>query len=172
MPRTTKRARRLSHVDSQGRATMVDVSAKPSTLREARAEARVWIGRDLARRLRDNGSLTKGPVLETARLAGIMASKNTALLIPLCHPLPLDGIEVTATVVGEHVLIETRARTRAATGVEMEALTAASVAALTVYDMCKAVRKDLVIGPVRLLEKSGGRSGHWRRPGASRARKD
>jgi cyclic pyranopterin phosphate synthase len=171
IPPRTRSERRLSHVDSTGRATMVDVSGKPSTLREARAEAWVWLGRALARRLRDNDSLAKGPVLETARLAGIMACKNTALLIPLCHPLPLDGIEVTATLSGEHVRIETQARTRAATGVEMEALTAASVAALTVYDMCKAVRKDLVIGPIRLLEKIGGRSGHWRRQGASRARK-
>jgi cyclic pyranopterin phosphate synthase len=110
-------------------------------------------------------------VLETARLAGIQGAKQTANLIPLCHSLPLDVVEVHATIVGDRVLIETMARARAATGVEMEALTAASVAALTVYDMCKAASKNIVIGPIRLLEKFGGRSGHLLRKGASRARK-
>ena len=124
-----------------------------------------------AARLRRTGAPAKGNVLETARLAGIQGAKQTASLIPLCHPLPLDVVEVHATIVGNRVLIETMARARAATGVEMEALTAASVAALTVYDMCKAASKDIVIGPIRLLEKSGGRSGHFLRKGASRARK-
>jgi cyclic pyranopterin phosphate synthase len=157
----------LSHLDKAGRARMVDVTAKLPTARLARAEAVVILGRTLAARLRRTGALAKGNVLETARLAGIQGAKQTANLIPLCHPLPLDVVEVHATIVGDRVLIETMARARAATGVEMEALTAASVAALTVYDMCKAASKDIVIGPIRLLEKSGGRSGHFLRKGAS-----
>jgi cyclic pyranopterin phosphate synthase len=156
----------LSHVDKAGRARMVDVTAKIPTARLARAEAVVILGRALAARLRRTGALSKGNVLETARLAGIQGAKQTAN-----HPLPLDVVEIHATIVGDRVLIETMARARAATGVEMEALTAASVAALTVYDMCKAASKDIVIGPIRLLEKSGGRSGHFLRKGASRARK-
>ena len=161
----------LSHLDKAGSARMVDVTAKMPTERLARAEAVVTLGRALVARLRRTGVLSKGNVLETARLAGIQGAKQTANLIPLCHPLPLDVVDIHATIVGDRVLIETMARTRAATGVEMEALTAASVAALTVYDMCKAASKDIVIGPIRLLEKSGGRSGHFLREGASRARK-
>ncbi len=159
----------LSHLNKDGSARMVDVTAKLPTARMARAEAVVILGRALATRLRRTGALSKGNVLDTARLAGIQGAKQTANLIPLCHPLPLDVVEVHATVVGDRVLIETMARTRAATGVEMEALTAASIAALTVYDMCKAASKNIVIGPIRLLEKSGGRSGHFLRKGASRA---
>jgi cyclic pyranopterin phosphate synthase len=154
----------LSHLDKAGSARMVDVTAKMPTERLARAEAVVILGRALAARLRRAGALSKGNVLETARLAGIQGAKQTANLIPLCHPLPLDVVEVHATIVGDRVLIETMARARAA-------LTAASVAALTVYDMCKAASKDIVIGPIRLLEKSGGRSGHFLRKGASRVRK-
>jgi len=156
-----KRSTRLTHLDKAGRARMVDVADKPPTARLARAEASVWLGRGLANLLRRTGSVSKGNVLETARLAGIMGAKQTSQLIPLCHPLALDVVEVDAQVVGDCVVIETLARTRGSTGVEMEALTAASVAALTVYDMCKAASKDLLIGPIRLLEKSGGRSGHW-----------
>jgi cyclic pyranopterin monophosphate synthase len=161
----------LSHLDEAGRARMVDVTAKMPTARMARAEAIVILGRALAAKLRRTGALAKGNVLETARLAGIQGAKQTASLIPLCHSLPLDVVEIRATIAGDRVIIETTARTRAATGVEMEALTAASVAALTVYDMCKAVSKDIVIGPIRLLEKSGGRSGHFLRKGAARGRK-
>ncbi len=161
----------LSHLDKAGSARMVDVTAKLPTARLARAEAVVILGRALAARLRRTGALSKGDVLETARLAGIQGAKQTASLIPLCHPLPLDVVEIRATVGGDRVLIEAMARARAATGVEMEALTAASVAALTVYDMCKAASKDIVIGPIRLLEKSGGRSGHFLRKGASNGRK-
>jgi cyclic pyranopterin phosphate synthase len=161
----------LSHLDKAGNARMVDVTAKLPTARMARAEAVVILGRALAARLRRTGALSKGNVLETARLAGIQGAKQTANLIPLCHPLSLDVVEVNATIVGDHVLIEAMARARAATGVEMEALTAASVAALTVYDMCKAASKDIVVGPIRLLEKSGGRSGHFLRKGAGHARK-
>jgi cyclic pyranopterin phosphate synthase len=137
----------------------------------ARAEATVSLGRALADQLRCTGAVSKGNVLETARLAGIMGAKQTAQLIPLCHPLSLDVVKVQAAVVGDRVVIETLARTRSATGVEMEALTAAAVAALTVYDMCKAASKDIVIGPIRLLEKSGGRSGHWLGKEKSRGRK-
>ena len=110
-------------------------------------------------------------MLETARLAGIMGAKQTAQLVPLCHPLPLDVVAVEATLVGELVIIETLARTRGPTGVEMEAMTAAAVAALTVYDMCKAANKSVVIESVRLLEKSGGRSGHYRAQEPGRGRK-
>jgi len=150
---------------------MVDVTCKSPTARMARAEASVWLGRKLAAQIRRTGAMAKGNVLETARLAGILAAKQTSQLIPLCHPLPLDAVEVRAAVVGERVAIETVARTRAATGVEMEALTAAAVAALTVYDMCKVASKDIVIGPIRLLEKSGGRSGHYLRKDAKHGRK-
>jgi cyclic pyranopterin phosphate synthase len=163
-------ARRLSHLDRAGRARMVDVTAKAPTLRMARARASVHVGRAVARFLRRTGAVTKGNVLETARLAGIQGAKLTAQLIPLCHPLPLDVVEVEATLLGERVRIEAVARTRAATGVEMEAMTAAAVAALTVYDMCKAASKGIVIESVELLEKSGGRSGHWRRQEARRGR--
>ncbi len=149
---------------------MVDVGGKPPTARMARARASVRLGRRLAEQLRRTGAVGKGNVLETARLAGIQGAKQTAHLIPLCHPLPLDVVEVEVTLAGERVHIETLARTRAATGVEMEALTAASVAALTVVDMCKAASKGIVIECVRLLEKSGGRSGHWQAREVSRGR--
>jgi len=164
------KTRKLSHLDESGRAHMVDVTEKIPSARMARAEASVWLGRKVATLLRRTGSVAKGNVLETARLAGIMGAKQTSTLIPMCHPLPLDVVEVKAALVGERVQIETVARTRAATGVEMEALTAATVAALTVYDMCKAASKDLVIGPIRLLEKDGGRSGHWQGKDSRRGR--
>jgi len=150
---------------------MVDVSAKTTSSRMARAEATVQLGRALAERLRRTGTVPKGNVFETARLAGIMAAKRTAQLIPLCHPLVLDVVEVDIALAGDRAIIEAVARTRAATGVEMEALTAASVAALTVYDMCKAVSKGIVLGPIRLLEKSGGRSGWWQAQPNKQARK-
>jgi len=151
----------FSHLDAGGKARMVDVSAKPTSSREARAEATVWVGRVLGRALQSRGTTHKGNVLDTARLAGIMAAKRTSELIPLCHPLPIDGVVLELAVKGERVRIEARVVTRAATGVEMEALTAASIAALTVYDMCKSFTKGLIIESVRLLEKRGGRSGHW-----------
>jgi cyclic pyranopterin phosphate synthase len=162
---------KLSHLDPSGRARMVDVTSKPASARLARAQAKVRLGRALAAQLRRTGRLAKGNVLETARLAGILGAKQTAQLVPLCHPLPLDVVEVEAAITGQHVVIETLARTRAATGVEMEAMTAAAVAALTVYDMCKAASKGIVIESVRLLEKSGGRSGHFRAKEAGRGRK-
>lgn len=142
---------------------MVDVSAKSETAREARAEAYVTMTPETLTMIID-GSHHKGDVFATARIAGIQAAKNTWQLIPLCHPLMLTKVEVTLQAEPEHhrVRIETCCRLTGKTGVEMEALTAASVAALTIYDMCKAVQKDMVIGPVRLLEKTGGKSGHFK----------
>lgn len=155
----------LSHVDSGGSARMVDVGAKPVTAREAAAEAFIKVSPEalaLARR----GNAPKGSVLDTARLAGIQAAKSCATLIPLCHPLSLDHAEVSAAFEETGIRIVSRIRCRASTGAEMEALTAASVAALTVYDMLKAADRAMVIGPVRLLEKRGGKSGDWRVDGA------
>ncbi|MXX85575.1 MAG: cyclic pyranopterin monophosphate synthase MoaC [Acidobacteria bacterium] len=151
----------LSHVDSGGSAHMVDVGAKPVTSREAAAEAFVRVS-ETALELARRGNAPKGSVLDTARLAGIQAAKSCAALIPLCHPLPLDHAEVSAAIEETGIRIVSRIRCRASTGAEMEALTAASVAALTVYDMLKAADRAMVIGPVRLLEKRGGASGAWR----------
>ncbi len=149
---------------------MVDVGDKAVTARVARARATVYLGAKLVRQLKETGVVAKGNVLETARLAGVMGAKLTSHLIPLCHPLTLDVVDVQARLDGQNAVIETTAKTRAPTGVEMEALTAATVAALTVYDMCKAASKDIVIGPVLLLEKRGGRSGRWQRREARRGR--
>ena len=153
----------LSHISSDGEARMVDVGGKPATERAAVAEAWVTGGAAIARRLREEGGVAKGNVLETARIAGIMAAKRTSELIPMCHPLPMDVVEINAQVVDERVHITTHVACKATTGVEMEAMTSASVAALTVYDMVKSAGKGVEIGPVRLLEKRGGKSGHWRR---------
>jgi cyclic pyranopterin phosphate synthase len=156
----------LTHFDDTGASRMVDVSAKEITLRTARAEAFVEMQPDTLALLRDR-KLSKGDVFEVARLAGIMAAKQTANLIPLCHVLPLDGVTIDFEASADAVLrIECLVKVTARTGVEMEALTAASVAALTVYDMCKSVDRGMSIGPIRLLEKSGGRSGHYVRPSA------
>ncbi len=152
----------LSHVDERGRVQMVDVGGKPITEREAVAAASITIA-PAALRLIRRGEVKKGDPLQAARLAGIMAAKRTHDLIPLCHPLALSfaGIEFRPTRTGYE--IEARVRTSGQTGVEMEALTAAAVAALTIYDMVKAADKAMVIGDLRLLEKAGGRSGHYRR---------
>ncbi len=141
---------------------MVDTSRKDATVRRAVASARVLMSEETLRAVRE-GSTPKGDPLETARLAGIMAAKRTAELIPLCHPLPLTDIEVRAEVQDDGVYLEAEVATRAQTGVEMEALTAASVAALTIYDMCKAVDKAMEITEVRLELKTGGKSGDYRR---------
>ena len=141
----------LSHVDEGGTVRMVDVGGKPLMRRRARARAVVRMSPGTAERL---GDLPKGDVLTTAQLAGVMAAKRTAELIPLCHPLPLAHIDVRLEVEGNGVAIEASVETTAQTGVEMEALTAASVAALTVYDMVKAIDKEMVVEDVRLLEKS------------------
>ena len=152
----------LSHVDGEGRVAMVDTSAKEATARRAAASARVLMSPETVAALRA-GRTPKGDPLETARIAGIMAAKRTAELIPLCHPLPLTHVEVRAELRDEGVRVEAEAATRAQTGVEMEALTAAAVAALTVYDMCKAVEKGIRITDLRLEEKTGGKSGAWKR---------
>ena len=145
--------RRLSHVDSAGRIRMVDVSAKPVTAREAVARGHIAMSAEALRQIRAGG-MTKGDPLETARLAGIMAAKRTASLIPLCHPLPISHADIALTAVPGGYDLEATVRTTASTGVEMEALTAVSVAALTIYDMVKAVDKTMVIGSVRLVKKT------------------
>jgi len=142
---------------------MVDVSSKAVTARVARAEAWVTVGDAIAEKLRETGGVAKGNVFETARVAAIMAAKRTGELIPMCHPLVLDSVEVVAELRADRVRIETRVSCEARTGVEMEAMTAAAVGALTVYDMVKSMSKGVEIGPIRLLEKSGGKSGTWRR---------
>ena len=154
---------KLTHFDAEGGSRMVDVGGKPVTARAARASARVRMAPATLDLIR-NRELAKGDVLEVARLAGIMAAKRTSELIPLCHPLPLDSIEIRFEFADPDVLaIEATAGVTARTGVEMEALTAASVAALTVYDRCKAVDRGMVIEHVQLEEKLGGRSGHFQR---------
>ncbi len=152
----------LTHINAGGEAHMVDVSAKDETRRDARAEAFVAMSPATLAMIVE-GKHHKGDVFAVARIAGIQAAKRTWELIPLCHPLALSSVEVhlEAQTAHNRVRIETQCRLTGRTGVEMEALTAASVAALTIYDMCKAVQKDMVIGPVRLLAKSGGKSGEF-----------
>ncbi len=154
-------ANSLSHFDDDGASHMVDVGEKPATLRIARAHAVVAMEPATLTLIRDQ-ALSKGDVLETARLAGIMGAKRTADLIPLCHPLALDAVSIQFDFPDDRsVGITAEARITARTGVEMEALTAVSVAALTIYDMCKAVDRGMTIASIQLLEKSGGRSGHY-----------
>ena len=161
---------KLTHIDEHGRASMVDTSDKPETLRRAIASARVLMSPETVTAISDRRT-PKGDPLETARLAGIIAAKRTADLIPLCHPLPLTHVDVRAELQELGVYLEAEVTTRAQTGVEMEALTAVSVAALTVYDMCKAVDKAITITDIRLELKTGGKSGEYRRqanrPGTS-----
>ena len=152
----------LSHVDEEGRVAMVDTSAKAQTARRAVASARVLMSPATVEAVRAHRT-PKGDPLEAARIAGIMAAKRTADLIPLCHPLPLTHADVRAELRDDGVYLEAEAATTAQTGVEMEALTAAAVAALTVYDMCKAVEKGIRITDVQLEEKTGGKSGDWKR---------
>jgi cyclic pyranopterin phosphate synthase len=170
MPKTrikpAKRAResaaRLSHVGASGDVRMVDVSDKPVTTREAVARGRITMSSEAISQIR-SGAVKKGDPLQTARLAGIMAAKQTANVIPLCHSLPLSHVDVTLTPIAEGYDIEARVRTDAQTGVEMEALHAVAVAALTIYDMIKAVDKRMVIGDIKLMEKRGGKSGEFQR---------
>ncbi len=152
----------LSHIDEQGRVRMVDTSAKPNTARHAVASARVRMSPDTLAALEEHRT-PKGNPLEAARIAGIMAAKRTAELIPLCHPLPLTHIDVRASLEKDSVHLEAEVATNAQTGVEMEALTAVSIAALTVYDMCKALDKGITITEVRLDSKTGGKSGDYYR---------
>jgi cyclic pyranopterin phosphate synthase len=154
--------KRLSHIDRRGRVMMVDVGGKPVTAREAIARGSIRMSREALRQIR-TGAVKKGDPLQAARLAGIMAAKQTSALIPLCHPLPLSSVHVELIPVARGYTIEARVRTTAQTGVEMEALTAVAVAALTIYDMVKAVDKRMVIGDIRLTFKAGGRSGTFRR---------
>jgi len=156
-------ANQFTHINQSGEAHMVDVSEKAVTTRTAQAEAIVSMAPETLRLIL-SGEHHKGDVFATARIAGIMAAKKTSDLIPLCHPLALSKVEVeiTADEMNNQVRIETLCKLNGKTGVEMEALTAASVAALTIYDMCKAVQKDMVIEQVRLLSKTGGKSGDFR----------
>ena len=154
----------LTHIDDDGRARMVDTSEKPDTVRHAVASARVLMSAETIAAIRE-ARAPKGDPLEAARLAGIMAAKRTAELIPLCHPLPLTHVDVRAELQETSVYLESEVTTRAQTGVEMEALTAVTVAALTVYDMCKALDKSMTIAEVRLELKTGGKSGDYRREG-------
>jgi cyclic pyranopterin phosphate synthase len=161
-----KSKEKLSHYDKSGRARMVDVSAKPGTRREATASAFVALSKAVLKAIPKN---PKGNPLEVARVAGIQAAKKTSELIPMCHPLPLTFIDVITTVTKKGVIISASAATTANTGVEMEALTAASVAALTIYDMTKALDKSITIERIQLEEKSGGASGDYRRTDAKQA---
>ena len=155
----------LSHLDAMGQANMVDVSDKASTLREAIAQGKVRMSLETFQAI-EQGNAPKGDVLGTARLAGIMAAKQTSTLIPLCHPLPLTGVKVFITPEPSlpGYIIQAKVKTKAETGVEMEALTAVTVAALTLYDMAKALDKGIVIESIGLLHKSGGKSGEWSAP--------
>ena len=155
----------LSHLDERGQVQMVDVGAKDETRRLARAWGQVHMAKDTIEKV-TSGTFMKGDVLAAARIAGIMAAKQTATLIPLCHPLPVShvGVELLPLVDGKRIIIVAEARVTGKTGIEMEALTAVSVAALTVYDMCKAVDKRMSIDSITLLEKYGGRSGHYLNP--------
>jgi len=152
----------LTHLDEQGRARMVDVGAKEPTARVAIAEAAVSLSPAVRDRL-FAGDLPKGDAVAVARIAAIMGAKQTSSLVPLCHPIPLDAVEVAVEPTDTGARIEVTARTRARTGVEMEAMTGAALGAITIYDMVKGLDRGAEIGPVRLLEKSGGRSGRWRR---------
>ncbi len=163
----SEQTKKLSHYNEAGRASMVDVSAKQPSTREAVATAFVAMSREVLQALPRN---PKGDPLEVARVAGILAAKRTSELIPMCHPIPLTKIEVEVEVRNDGIAIRALARTTALTGVEMEALVAASIAALTVYDMCKALDKGIVIREVALLRKSGGKSGDYKRSQTKRTR--
>ncbi|MDP1026121.1 cyclic pyranopterin monophosphate synthase MoaC [Sphingomonas sp. KR1UV-12] len=153
----------LTHLDGAGAARMVDVGAKPATAREATAAGRITLSPEALALVRD-ATAKKGDVLAVARVAGIMAAKRTAELIPLCHPLPLTRVAIELTLLADGVEVTATCATTGPTGVEMEALTAASVALLTIYDMVKAVDRHMVIDNVRVLAKSGGKSGDWQAP--------
>ena len=157
-------ASRLTHLDEEGRLQMVDVGGKDQTARLARVRGEIRMEPETARLIADN-KVKKGSVLEAARLAGIMAAKRTGDLIPLCHPLNLTSVSIDFAVGEDRVEVEAEARINDRTGVEMEALVAASMALLTIYDMCKGIDRGMVISEVRLMEKRGGRNGKWVREG-------
>ena len=150
----------LTHIDEQGRARMVDVTEKAASSRTALAEGRIYMAPSTVALIRTGGG-PKGDVLAVAQVAGIMAAKRTHELIPMCHPLRLTAVDIAFTLEEEAVHIRSKVKCKGETGVEMEALTAASAAALTIYDMCKAVQKDMEIGDIRLLRKTGGKSGDF-----------
>jgi cyclic pyranopterin monophosphate synthase len=154
---------KLTHLDAAGNATMVDISAKAATLRQAIAQGRITMSANALSAICD-GAVKKGDVLATARIAGIMAAKKTSELIPLCHPLALSKVTVDFAFDDDGICVTALARLSGQTGVEMEAMTAASVALLTIYDMAKALDKAMVISALRLLSKSGGKSGDWHAP--------
>ena len=153
----------FTHLSRGDQARMVDISEKNITERTAVALARVHLGHELSQLLKESGSTKKGPVLQTAVIGAIQAAKRTSELIPMCHLLPLSGVDVDIKLEGEYAVIRVTAKTSGRTGVEMEALTAASVAALTIYDMCKSVSKSMEIESICLLEKTGGKSGDYRK---------
>jgi len=153
----------LTHLDEKGQARMVDVGGKPQTARSATASGRIRMSPEALLAIRD-GSGPKGDVLAAARIAGIMAAKRTGELIPLCHPLALDAVTVDFAFEDDAITVTARASLTGKTGVEMEAMTATSIALLTIYDMAKAIDKGMVIDAVRLIEKTGGKSGAWRAP--------
>lgn len=157
----------LTHLDEQGAARMVDVGAKPITQREATATGRITLSAEALTAIRD-GTAKKGDVLAVARIAGIMAAKRTSDLIPLCHPLPLTRVQLDLTLGDAEITATATCATDGKTGIEMEALTAVSVALLTIYDMAKALDRGMTIDGIRLLAKSGGRSGDWQAPGFTR----
>jgi cyclic pyranopterin phosphate synthase len=152
------KSKKLSHVDSTGNPTMVDVSGKKATLRIARAKAIIKVGKEIVRLIKNDELITKkGPVFQTAIIAGVMGAKKTAEFIPFCHPLSLEDCQVTIHTKKSKIIIESKTLLTGKTGVEMEALTAVSVAALTVYDMCKALSHNIIIEEIKLMEKTGGK---------------
>ena len=157
--------RGLTHMDPLGRARMVDVTPKEATHRRAMARCRVYMQPETTSKVASN-AITKGDVLAVSRVAGIQAAKQAAQLIPLCHPLLVGAVTINFVIGDDYVEVETQVETVDRTGVEMEALTACAVAALTIYDMCKSFDRAMVIGELALWEKTGGRTGHWRREGA------
>ena len=152
----------FTHFNKEGRAKMVDVTDKESTYRCAIAEGIIYMNEQTLEAL-VNGTVKKGNVLDVAQVAGIMAAKKTSDLVPMCHPLMLTGVDISFEVKEKEIVIRATVKCKGETGVEMEALTAVSVAALTIYDMCKALQKDMTIGEIKLLEKSGGKSGDYKR---------
>ena len=152
----------FSHLTENDHPRMVDISEKKDTLRTAVALARVKLGDELFQQLQKTGSTKKGPVLQTAIIGGIQGAKRTSELIPMCHPIPLSGVHIDISLEDGYALIQATAKTTGPTGVEMEALTGASIAALTLYDMCKSISKGIIIESVRLLEKTGGKSGDFK----------
>ncbi len=159
--KVARKMNKLTHLDESGAARMVDVGGKPATARSATATGRIAMAPATLAAIRE-GDLPKGDVLAAARIAGIMAAKKTGELIPLCHPLALDAVTIDFALEDDGLRVTARASLTGRTGVEMEALTATSVALLTIYDMAKAVQKDMAIEGVRLIEKTGGKSGNWR----------